>query len=124
MVRQPIVWAEGEDIAQIFRENAANSATNGAAVALLLSLKELYGSGEFSSAKVAGTMPLSHNNNLTGATETLREALYAMRSKDPTSDVSVGRALHSIVNRRVETPKGELVLKRRPLNGLARYSVV
>jgi hypothetical protein len=123
MVRQPIIWAEGDDIAQILRDNAANSATNGAAVALLLSLQELYGSNEFSSAKVAGTMQLLHNNGLTGVTETLREALIAMRSNDPKSAASVGRALHSIINKRVETRNGELILKHRILDGLSRYHV-
>ena len=123
MVRQPIIWAESEDVAQVFRENAASSASNGAAIALLLSLQELYGSSEFGAGKVAGTMSLLHNNNLTGPTEILREALTAMRCKDPKSEGSVGRALHSIVNKRVETRNGELTLKRRILDGLSRYHV-
>lgn len=123
MVRQPIIWADGEDIAQIFRDNTASSATNGAAVALLLSLKERFGSNEFSSGNVAGMMALLRPNELTGPTEILREALVAMRSKDPKSDASVGRVFHSILKRRVETPNGELVLNHRLLNGLSRYWV-
>ena len=121
MVRQPIIWADGDDVAQIFRENAANSASNGAAIAVLLSLQELHGSNEFGAGQVAGTMSLPHNNNLTGAVENLREALTAMRCKDPKSSSSVGRALVSIVNKRVDTRKGELILKHRILDGLSRY---
>jgi hypothetical protein len=123
MVRQPIMWAQGDDIAQIFRENAANSEANGAAVALLLALQDIYGSADFGASQVAGRVALMYNYNVVGTEDTLREALSSMKCKDPRSSSSVGRALHSIVNKRVETRKGELILKSRHLDGLSRYRV-
>jgi hypothetical protein len=123
MVRQPILWAGGDDVADVFRANADNSEANGAAVALLTSLKTLHGTSEFSASTIAiGAAQIARSENIS-ATATMVEALTAMRCKDPRSEGSVGRALRSIVDRRVPVEDGDLTLKKRLINGLTRYRV-
>jgi hypothetical protein len=123
MVRQPMIWAGGDDVAEVFRANADNSETNGAAVALLTSLRTAFGASEFSASQIAGRVSLISRDDKISAISTLMEALSAMHCRDPRSEGSVGRALRSIVNRRVPTDQGDLTLKKRLINGLARYSL-
>lgn len=127
VVRQPLIWAGGEDIARCFSANAEASEERQAHAALVGCLHARFGTREFSAADVAELgdynrySSFADNNpqfkapddktpdpeqegflHLTRQeiSDATRSALHSLQSKDPSNESSVGRVLRSLVSTR------------------------
>lgn len=123
MVRQPLIWSGGLDVARVFSTNMDNGESTGAALAAVSALHTIMSAARFTSGQIAATMARLDRTGHAGPEYVLKEALQILKAKNPESATSVGRALKSIVNRRIVTPTGMLVLMTSKLDGLSQYWV-
>lgn len=90
MVRQPLMWAGGADVARVFRENAEESEAMQSHVSLLHYLRAKFSETEFAAHQVAHEALVS---------ESLRATLERIRAGDATSARSVGHTLNRAIGR-------------------------
>jgi hypothetical protein len=115
-VRQPLMWAGGQDVARVFTANAALSDSHQGTEALLHTLRAAFADAEFTSPDVVAKQD-EFAEGMTGGA--LRSALIALNAKDPRSERSVGRVLAAQLDRRA--PAG--VLRGRRWNGANLYRI-
>ncbi|CAD5366939.1 hypothetical protein RA210_U10576 [Rubrivivax sp. A210] len=145
MVRQPLIWAGGADIADVFSANAEGSEDLQGYQLLVETLHEEFEAKEFTAGDVVRAAsftnfgfdglddePASSDRPPTPGQlraeriQRLRAVLGTLRTKSLDSEASVGRALRAAVGRpaRIGDEGAEYVqLKRRVVKGLSRYSV-
>lgn len=90
MVRQPLLWAGGGDIAQVFDNNNANAEHVLALESLIADLAELFGEERFNAAKVSAAASAGDGIDVHGR---LRTALENLRASDVTKPRSVAHVL-------------------------------
>lgn len=135
MVRQPLMWAGAEDVADVFESNESNSEDSLAQRALLSSLVELFGLKEFFASDVAryaaeGRLSAEAYGSMEPSADELQQqlvsALHGLRAKDAKSENSVGRVLQAKVNRPIvigDERTRTVVLRSRAVNGRKKYRV-
>jgi hypothetical protein len=106
LVRRPLVWAGGHDVAEAFRANEAQSETLQAHASTLGHLARLFPGQWFGAGEVAAAAGMPGNTGL-------RAALEGLPTKDPGNARSVGRALRAAVGRVAMLEGGPLRLKGR-----------
>jgi hypothetical protein len=118
MVRQPLLWAGLYDLGKAFDLNIEASPELGAHQALVLALVAAFPNGRKFNAhdviEVYGFATSLHP---------LKEALLALHSKDPNSDLSVGHVLAKAVGRAVMSGECTAFLRKQSVHGLTRYHV-
>jgi hypothetical protein len=119
MIRQPLLWAGGDDVATVFDRNDLASEENNAHRGLLLALKSTFGSKWFTGREVA----TANTHSLDGTA--VADCLSALRVSKVTDPRSVGHCLTAKTGRTVTVIGGELVLKAvdDPHTGIKRYQV-
>lgn len=125
MVRQPLIWAGGLDVTKVFNANMDKGESTGAALAAVTALHTIMGVGRFTSGQIAAKIANLSTFEYAGPAYVLKEALQILKAKSPDSASSVGRALKSIVNRRIVMLTGTLVLMTSKLDieGVDLFSV-
>jgi hypothetical protein len=127
MVRQPLMWAGASDLAEAFRKNAEKSEDVLAHRMMLDALCEMFpDSVEFAAADVVKKLELHHFGEDTPAGR-LQSAMLNLRSRNTSSERSVGRVLRAKVDRiglvgDDESPRSA-VLRSRVLRGQTLYRV-
>ena len=103
LVRQPIAWAGGVDVAQTFANNAEAAEHLQALRALLHALRQHFGAVSFSARDVVSAAEAGYLGpdgfGDRADTYRLRDALEALNCRDVRSTKSVGRGLSSVVGR-------------------------
>lgn len=119
MVRQPLIWAGGEDVATVFDRNDSQSEENNAHRGLLLALQKTFDKKWFTGREVATAA--IHGLDGTG----LADCLEALRVSKVTDSRSVGHCLTSKVGRTVTVDGREIVLNAEDDRhlGVKRYQV-
>jgi hypothetical protein len=139
-VRQPLLWAGGSDIAEVFQNNVESSQEVGAMVALLATLRAIFkedwfftaevaqaagGAWEFSDDTVLGDRLAQFTREETrGLVLRLVWALETLRAKNPRSGPSVARVLNAVLGRVAQGDEHSKKLERSRLDGIPRYRVV
>ncbi len=121
MVRQPLIWAGGLDVAKVFTDNMDKGESTGATLATIKALAAIMGEKRFTATRVAADLTMMTRYSNGGNYDNLKEALMILKAKNPESSSSVGRALKSIVNRRVVVDQRTLVLKSSKIDGISQY---
>ena len=146
MIRQPIIWAGGRDMAEAFQANAESSEDVQAHKALLAALEEAFGKEEFTAADVVKAVerkvgvglhlsdlkahwPMTklsqpHQQELG---EAMASALSSLRAKDVRSEQSVGRVLKAKEGRVAYIDDDGLLsakLMSRIVSGRSKFRVV
>lgn len=123
MIRQPLIWAGGEDASSAFAQNAQNSDAAMAAEALLTGLHDIFQSNRFRAYDL--TVRFERGPTLFSNEEAnIADALGSLRSRDIKNAKSVGRCLKSLVNRPVTTVYGTLQLVASTIKGTQWYEVI
>jgi len=121
MVRQPLIWAGGADMADIFQNNAASSSNTEAQAALLTNLLAKFAARRFMSSHLTAEIPSGIWQD--DWSSSVAEALGRLKAKDARSPASVGRVLAALTGRLVETSVGTLVLRSSSVDGTRWYWV-
>ena len=141
LVRRPLVWAGGADMADAFRANEKSSEELSAHLGLLELLREVFGDNEFRAGHVVDVLHAGafdtgsdrlHSEAFRAMDEgqrdellgSLREALGALRVRDLREGRQIGFALKTKRDSVVATDDGTLVLRGRETKGSFTYSVV
>lgn len=124
MVRKPIVWAGGDDVALCFKLNGEDSEHDQALRLLLVDLQAAYGDVSFNAREVAALAGGFHLAGDFANTGRIADALEALGARDVTSTKSVGRVLAACADRPVEVSTETLRLSPRvDRNGVSLYQV-
>lgn len=126
MVRQPLIWAGGADMAEAFKQNADEAEHLGAYEALFGELHAAFADKEFFAADVVDKVRGSDFGQ-SDAQKRLTAALGSLRTKDEYSAKSVGRTLRAAAGRMapIEVDGGQRIarLDVRTVRGLATYRI-
>lgn len=133
MVRQPLLWIGAGDVAEVFATNADESEEVQAHRAMLIALRDLFGSNKFSAAHVAdatqgagwGRQPFREDVDIAEMSGRLRASLEAMGCRDAKSPRSVGRVLKAKAERVAVVDDKPLKLLRPVVdrNGVSVFEV-
>jgi len=125
MVRQPVMWAGGLDIATVFDRNDEKSEENSAHRGLMLTLREKFKDEWFSAADVVKFASTDLHEHFVGDLHmNLRECLEALRVRDLRSTKSVGHMLKAKQGKAMEIDGASYALKCQPgRTGMLRYQV-
>ena len=137
MVRQPLLWAGGADMAEVFSVNTEEAEESQAYRGLLILLHEVFRESSFSIADVISRVTLAPRHygsfdqdglSMTDVESSVQDrgrAIFgALRARDPANPQSVGRVLGAAVGRPVDLPPvGLAKLSRRMLNGYRVFRV-
>ena len=141
LVRRPLVWAGGADMADAFRANEKSSEELSAHLGLLELLRQVFGDNEFRAGHVVDVLHAGafdtgserlHSDGFRAMEEgereellgSLREALGALRVRDMREGRQIGFALKAKRDSVVATDDGTLVLRGKNVSGSFTYAVV
>jgi len=119
MIRQPLIWAGGDDVATVFDRNDLQSEENNAHRGLLLALKDTFDSKWFTAREVVNAA----SHSLYGLA--VADCLASLRVSKITDVRSVGHCLTAKSGKPVTLDDAELVLKAEDnrKTGIKRYQV-
>lgn len=112
MVRQPIIWAGGDDVAKSFTINSSEAEGIQALRSLLLHLREHFGEEQFSARAVA-SLAAGIGENWTGPNHDVNDALELLGAREPTKPRSVGKVLNGVLDRVVEIGGAPFQLRQK-----------
>lgn len=128
LVRQPLIWAGGEDVVRAFTNNAEGAEHLQALRVLVRELGATFGDYSFSARDVVNRCVDSYGQRSdafgTDSTHAVRDALEALKCRDPRSPRSVGRALSACSGRPVNIGERAVRLGHRlDSDGIGRFAI-
>ncbi len=101
MVRQPLIWAGGIDVAKVFENNHEQSEEDNAFEGLLVCLHSAFATEWFTSREVVAAVQglLPNDQLLIDIPPRLESCLINLRASDPKKELSVGRVLSAKTGR-------------------------
>lgn len=117
LVRAPIRWASGLDVADKFETAKQRSPELQGGLALLLALQNRYGHEEFRAVDVQKAIELA------ATTDPLRAAVLRVNDKAAKSAMSLGKTLSKLEDRIFPHREDHITLKCRLLDGNSYYRV-